>query len=332
MKGWILYRDSLSELKPESYEMHRFLAAAEKRGIELDIMRPEQFDLIVTREDRKSIRLNGKVTDLPDFVIPRQGAATPYFSLAIIRHLQRLGVMVLNQAEAIETVKDKLYTQQILAASNLPVPKTILVKFPIDADLIENQIGFPVVVKTITGAKGNGVYLSENRESFEDLMTLLESTKSNANMILQEFISSSRGRDLRVFMVGGRAVACMERVATDGGFKANVSRGGGAHPYQITPEIEMLAIEATRILGLDIAGVDLLFADGHFKVCEVNSSPGFKGIETAYPDMNTADAIFQYVEMRLGFFRSNVEIPVSKPDSNIEDLTEQEPIIELFGK
>ncbi len=315
IKGWILYRESRDELKPDSYEMHRFLEAAAARGIELDILRPEQLDLIVTRDDLKSIRLNGEVTSLPDFVIPRQGAATPYFSLAVIRHLERLGVVVANRAEAIEIVKDKLYTQQIMAASNLPVPKTMLVKFPIDVDLVQKQLGFPVVIKTISGAKGSGVYLSESAKNFEDLMTLIESTKSNANIILQEFITNSRGRDLRVLMVGGRAVACMQRLSTDGNFKANVSRGGAAQPYPMTPELELLTIEVTRKTGLDIAGVDLLFDDDHFKVCEVNSSPGFKGIETAYPHMNVADIILQYVEMRLGIFRPLMSAaPAAVPD------------------
>lgn len=319
MKGWILYRESRAELKPESYEMHRFLEAAEMRGINLDILRPEQLDLIVTREDRKSIRLDGKITDLPDFIIPRQGAGTPYFSLAIIRHLERLGVLVINPSASIEAVKDKLYTQQILAASNLPVPKTMLVKFPFDAELVEKQLGLPVVVKTISGAKGSGVYLSESRDSFEDLLTLLESTKSNANIILQEFIANSRGRDLRVFVVGGRPIACMERRSTDGSFKANISRGGDPRPYPMTPEIEMLAVEASRILNLDIAGVDLLFDTDHFKVCEVNSSPGFRGIERAYPDMNVADVILQYVEMRLGVFRSPATPVEPALDSEVAD-------------
>lgn len=302
MKGWILYRDSKADLKPEQYEMHRFLAAAEARGIDLDIIRPEQLDLIVTRDDRRSIRLNGKVTSLPDFIIPRMGAATTYFALAVIRHMERLGVTVINTADAIERVRDKLYTQQILAGSRLPVPKTVLVKFPFDVELVEKQLGFPVVIKTLSGAKGNGVYLSNTPEDFTDLMTLLESTKSGVNIILQEFIAASFGHDLRVFTVGGRVIACMERVATDGNFKANISRGGEARAYPVTPEIEMLALEAVRLVGLDVAGVDLLFDGDHFKVCEVNSSPGFKGIEKAFPELDTAGLILQYVEMRQGIF------------------------------
>ncbi len=309
MQGWILYRESLAELKPESYEMHRFLEAATHRGIELDIIRPNQLDLIVTRDDRKSIRLDGKVVALPDFVIPRLGAAATYFALATIRHLERLGVTVINNASAIESVKDKLYTQQILAASHLPVPKTMLAKFPLDEDLVAKQLGFPLVIKTLSGSKGSGVYLAENADKFSDLMTLLESTNSNLNIVFQEFIAASHGHDLRVLVIGGRVVACMERVATDGSFKANVSRGGDARAFDLTPQIEMLAIEATRQVGLDISGVDLLFDEDHFKVCEINSSPGFKGIERAYPDADIADAILQYVELRLGIIPHSVPQP-----------------------
>jgi gamma-F420-2:alpha-L-glutamate ligase len=315
LKGWILYRESLTELKPESYEMHRFLAAAAKRGIELDILRPNQLDLIVTRDDRKSIRLDGKIVALPDFVIPRLGAAATYFALATIRHLERLGVTIINTANAIEAVKDKLFTQQILAASNLPVPKTMLAKFPLEEELVVKQLGFPVVIKTLSGAKGSGVYLAEDAGKFADLMTLLESTNANLNIIFQEFIAASHGHDLRVLVIGGRIVACMERVATDDSFKANISRGGEARAFALTPQIEMLAIEATRRVGLDIAGVDLLFDTDHFKVCEINSSPGFKGIESAYPNADIADDILQYVEMRLGVIPRAIPQPVTEPEA-----------------
>jgi gamma-F420-2:alpha-L-glutamate ligase len=309
LKGWILYRENKADLKPDSYEMHRFLAAAERRDIELDIIRPNQLDLLVTRDDRKSIRLDGKIVALPDFVIPRLGSATTYFALATIRHLERLGVLVINPSHAIETVKDKLYTQQILAASQLPVPKTMLAKFPLDPELVGRQLGFPVVIKTLSGAKGNGVFLAETMEKFTDLMTLIESTNSNVNIIFQEFVANSRGHDLRVFMIGGRVVACMERIATDGSFKANISRGGEARAYDLTPEIELLSIEATRQVGLDVAGVDLLFDDNHYKLCEVNSSPGFKGIERAYPDIDVADMILQYVALRLGVMEMSITEP-----------------------
>lgn len=317
MRGWILYRYTMDDMPPDKHEIKRFNEMADKLGIDLSIVKPDQFDLIVTRDDRKSVMLDGKTTPLPDFLIPRLGATTNYFALAIIRHLERLGVTVINSSTAIETVRDKLYTQQILAASNLPVPNTMLARFPVNVDLVGKRLGFPVVVKTISGSQGSGVYLSENRENFEDIATLLESTRPDANIILQEFIAESRGQDLRVIVIGGRAVACMRRFSTDGNFKANVSRGGGSEPYPITPEIELLALEATRILGLDVAGVDLLLDGDHFKICEVNSSPGFKGMERAYGDqLNIAEEIYRYTLVRLGQF---VPLNHQSKDADVTD-------------
>ena len=301
MEGWILSKIKEEEIKDASYELLRFLEVAKKRDIELHIFKPDQFDLIVTREDKKSIILDNKSIQLPQFLLPRQGAETPYFSLAIIRHLERLGVPTFNSSVCIETVKDKLYTQQILAASNLPVPKTMFARSPLNIDLIEKMIGFPTVVKTISGAQGSGVFLCENKGHLEDLMQLINTAKTTTNFIIQEFIHSSRGRDLRVFVVGGRIIACMERISKDGSFKANFSRGGEVKEYPVNEEIEWLATESSRILGLDITGVDLLFDGEHFKVCEANSSPGFKGLEKCCP-VSIPDIIFDFIQVRLGLF------------------------------
>lgn len=259
MKGWILDKKIAEALQSDVYEMHRFIEVSQEMGLDLEVLAPEQFDLVVTRDDRKSILLDGKETALPDFLLPRMGAATTYFALAVIIHLERLGVQAFNTSESIEVVKDKLYSHQILDQSNLPVAKTMLAKFPVDVLRVEQHLGYPVVVKTISGSQGTGVFSCEDLRSLEDLMELVGATKSNVNIILQEFIESSRGRDLRVLTVGGRAVACMQRVAQDGSWKANVSRGGQAEPFEITPEIERLSTEVSRLLGLDIAGNELDF-------------------------------------------------------------------------
>ncbi len=302
MKGWIIYRKDVKQLGPEAYEIHRLLEEADNYKIELEIFKPDQFDLLVTREDEKSILVDSEKRALPDFVIPRMGAATTYFTLAVLRQIERLGIHIVNSPHSIEVVKDKLYSQQILAQNNLPVPKTMLVKFPVDIDLIEANLGFPVVVKTLSGTQGSGVFLAENRRTFDDLMQLIEATNKSANVILQEFIQASRGKDLRVFTLGGRAISCFKRVNTEGGFKANFSIGGQVEPYEITPEIEWLATQTSNILKLDMAGIDLLFDEDHFKVCEANSSPGFAGLERAYNDMNIPREIFHYLQVRLGMF------------------------------
>ncbi len=310
MKGWIIYKDSANNIKPEAYEIHRFIETAAQGSIELSVYRPEQFEITVTREDKQSLIIDGEPAVLPDFVLPRMGAGTTYFALAIIRHLERLGVYCVNSSQSIETVKDKLYTHQILAENNLPVPKTMLVKFPVDLKLVEKHLGFPVVVKTLSGSQGGGVFLSETKSSFVDLMQLIEATNKTANIILQEFISSSKGRDLRVITIGGRVVACMQRNAAQGEFKANYSSGGTVEPYAISPEIEWLATQTSQIMGLEIAGVDLLFDGNHYKVCEANSSTGFEGIESCC-EVNIPKEIFHFIRIRQGIFRKKATKPIN---------------------
>lgn len=299
MEGWILYKQRQSDISANKYEMNRFLEVAEKRGINLKIVCSEQFDLLVNRDDNKSVIIDSSYTKLPQFLLPRQGASTPYFSLAVIRHLERLGVNTFNSSQSIETVKDKLYTQQILAAENFPVPRTMLARYPLNIPLIEETIGFPIVVKTISGSQGSGVFLCENKGHLEDLMQLIDTAKTQANFIIQEFVKTSKGHDLRVFAVGGRVIACMERISGDGSFKANFSRGGKVKLFPINDEIEWLVTECVRVLNLDIAGVDLLFDGESFKICEANSSPGFKGIESCC-DISIPDVIFDFIKIRLG--------------------------------
>lgn len=299
MEGWILYRQRQSDISSDKYEMNRFLEVAERRGINLKILCPEQFDLLVNRDDDKSIIVDNNYTQLPQFLLPRQGAGTPYFSLAVIRHLERLGVNTFNSSQSIEIVKDKLFTQQILAADNFPVPRTILAKSPLNIRLIKETIGFPIVVKTISGSQGKGVFLCEKPGHLEDLMQLLDAAKTQANFIIQEFIKSSKGHDVRVLIVGGRVVACMERISRDGSFKANFSRGGKVRAFPVSREIEWLATECAKVLNLDIAGIDLLFDGENFKICEANSAPGFKGIENCC-DVSIPDVIFDFIKVRLG--------------------------------
>lgn len=301
MKGWIIYKSNESQLSPEAYEIHRLLDEAKNADIDLEVFRPDQFDLIVTREDERSILIDSEKRELPDFVLPRMGAGTTYFTLAILRQMERLGIHIVNSPNSIETVKDKLYSHQILAQNNLPVPKTMLVKFPVNIDLIERNIGFPIIVKTLSGTQGSGVFLAENKRTFNDLMQLIEATNKTANIILQEFVSASKGVDLRVFTLGGKAIACFKRTNNDGGFKANFSTGGTVEPYEITPEIEWLATQTSNILNLDMAGIDLLFDDDHFKVCEANSSPGFEGLEKT-GDFDIPKEIYHYLRVRLGLF------------------------------
>ncbi|HIH98692.1 MAG TPA: RimK family alpha-L-glutamate ligase [Thermoplasmata archaeon] len=300
MKGWILYKESVKE----EYEIEKFVERAKDEGIYLRVLAPEEFDIIVTGEERKSILYDAVELGLPDFFLPRTGAKTDYFSLAIVRHLERLGVYTVNSSRSIINVKDKLFTQQILASSNIPIPKTMLARLPpIDPDLVEKRLGFPVVVKTLSGTKGKGVFLAENKAQFKDLVELIGSTDIPVNILLQEYIESSRGRDLRVFVLGGKAIACMERKSREEyQFKSNFSAGGSVRKHELNEEAEWLATESARLLDLEIAGIDLLFDGDHFKVCEANSSPGFEGLEKCC-EIDIAKEIYHFLRIRLGIFK-----------------------------
>lgn len=294
MKGILLYKVKESELNSTYYETNRFIEEATHMGIELKVMSPDQFELFVNREDESSIFVDGEPLDLPDFVIARMGSGTTYFALALLRQFERLNIPCINSSLGIEIVKDKLYSQQILAHNKMAVPKTMLMKFPVDVDFITEKFSYPLVVKTLSGSLGKGVFMMENRKQLEDLSRIIEIANSNLSIIIQEMVMDSKGRDLRVFVVGGRVVGCMLRKAKENDFRANYSAGGSVESYPISPAIEWIAIEATKILGLDISGVDLLFDGDGFKICEVNSSPMFKGLESC-TDVNIPKIIFEYI-------------------------------------
>ena len=296
MNGWILYKNDPGE----SCETQRLVQEFEKQDIKVRIVDPQDVDIFVDRDDRKSILVDGKARTLPDFVLPRTGSGTTYFIKAIIRHLERLGVVLINGSASIDTVKDKLYTQQILGQSNLPVPKTLLVKHPINIDFVEKNINFPVIIKTLSGSFGAGVFLAETKKQFEQLVKMAEITKPSYNIIVQEFIKDSWGKDLRVFVLNNKVIGCMMRQATDDDFRANITRGGEGIPYQIDEVIDWLGGESARLLGLDIAGVDLLFDKEGYRICEVNSSPGFEGMDK-YTKTNIAEQIVNYVKHKIGF-------------------------------
>jgi len=293
--GWMLVKDRFWE----SYETNRLIEEFQKQDIEVQLVDPTTVDIFVNKDNKKSILVNGEPSDLPQFVFPRTGSGTSYYIKAVIRHFERMGVPVINSSDAIDNVKDKLYTHQILAQSNLDIPKTMLLRYPIDIDFVDKNIGFPVIVKKISGSYGRGVFLCEDKKSLNQLVTMAELTKKSYDIILQEFIKDTWGKDLRVFVVNNKVVGCMMRQATDDDFRANISRGGEGIPYEVNEQIEWLSSESSKALNLDIAGVDLLFQNGGYKICEVNSNPGFEGMEN-YTKKNIAGEIVSFIKLKLG--------------------------------
>jgi len=295
--GWMLVKDRFWE----SYETNRLIEEFQKQDIDIQLVDPNTIDIFVNKENKSSILVNGEPSSLPTFVFPRTGSGTTYHIKAVIRHFERMGVTVINSSDAIDNVKDKLYSHQILAQSNLDIPKTMLLKHPIDVDFVQKHLGFPVIVKTISGSYGRGVFIADDKKQLSQLITMAELTKKSYNIIIQEFIKDTWGKDLRVLVVNDKVVGCMMRRATDDDFRANITRGGEGFPYEVNEQIEWLSSESAKALDLDIAGVDLLFDNGGYKICEVNSNPGFEGMEL-FTKKNIAEEIVQFIKMKIGAF------------------------------
>ncbi len=299
MEVWILFNEEVESASAEAFEVRRFLSEGREMGIDVKVYHPEQFDLLVCDETRDSVLIDGQPVPLPDFVLPRTYVIdTGYFALAVIRQLERMGVRIFNNSASIERVSDKMHTHQILAESSLPTPTTMLAKFPVDIELVERTIGFPVVVKTLLGVNGSGVFLMDNHESFKDLMNLIEQTNPNIQLIFQKFIAMSKGRDLRLFVVDGEVIASMERRATDGGFKANYTQGAEVVEFVPDQKAIDMAVRTAEILNLQVCGVDLLYDENGYTICEANSFPGFKGLESCC-DVNVPRKIFEAMTQRM---------------------------------
>jgi len=231
-------------------------------------------------------------------VLSRTGAGTNYFTLTVMRQIEKFGIPVINDSDSISKVSDKLLTSQLLVRENLPIPKTILVNGDVDVELVEKEIGFPCVVKATSGSKGKTVHLCETKKDFTSLMALLSSIALKKVLIIQEFVDAAIGTDLRVWVIGGKTVVAMKRTAGNGDFRANISQGGSAETFEITEEIDYLARETARVLGLQIAGVDLLFDKDGYKICEANSSPGFLGMDK-YCNQDMAQRIVDFIKLKI---------------------------------
>jgi len=288
----------LTKLDRNEYESTRLVESFAAKGIEARMCHPDDFDIIVDRDLHKGIKYLGQDLELPKLVLVRLGAGILPFQLAVVRHFEQAGVPCINGSLPIETVKDKLRSSQILSRAGIPIPNTMMVRMPIDDKLVENNIGFPCVVKVVTGSYGEGVYLCERKRDYKKLMEFVDNLGNKKTMIVQEYLGEQPGEDLRVLVIGGKVIGAMRRTAPEGDFRANITNGGTGQNFEVTEEIDYVARETAKALGLDIAGVDLLFDKRGFRVCEANSNPGFKGFEE-YCGVDVSDLITDYVKFRI---------------------------------
>ena len=283
---------------PKSYSTRRFKEAALQRGHQVDVLDTLKF-AIDLQEGIPDLYFRQKVLRDYDAVLPRIGASISYYGTAVVRQFQEMDVFCANTAHGITNSRDKLRSLQILSRHHIGIPRTTFVRDRKDVlPAIERVGGAPVVIKLIEGTQGIGVLLAESINAAESIIELLQSQKQN--VLVQKFVAESKGKDIRALVVGDRVVAAMRRVAQGQEFRSNVHRGGIAEAVELDDQYVETAVRAAQILGLQVAGVDMLEGKNGPQIMEVNSSPGLEGIESC-TGLDVAGAIVDYISAQVDF-------------------------------
>ena len=261
------------------YSTRRLVEAGEERGYEMPVYNHRRCYMNIV-SSRPQIHYNGENIEGVDAIIPRIGASVSFYGTAVVRQFEMMGAYSVNESVAISRSRDKLRALQLLSRKGIGLPITGFANAPGDTqDLLELVGGAPVVIKLLEGTQGVGVVLAETRKAAESLIEAFRGLK--ANFMVQEFIKEADGADIRCFVIGDKVVASMMRKGKEGEFRSNLHRGGSASLIKITPEERKTAVRSAQIMGLNVAGVDLLRSKRGPVVMEVNSSPGLEGLEAA---------------------------------------------------
>ena len=283
---------------PRAYSTRRLREACARRGHAVKVLNTLRFSMGIEQGQPELFFRNRRLSRY-DAVIPRIGASITMYGTAVVRQFEQMGVFTLNSSNAISVSRDKLRSTQILSRHNIGIPTTAFVRDRTSVlPAITHVGGAPVIIKLLEGTQGIGVILADNTKIAEAIIETLQSAKQN--VLIQKFVKESKGRDMRAFVVGDRVVAAMRRIAVGEEFRSNVHRGGRAEPANIDPAYERIAIHAAQIMGLRVAGVDMLETEDGPNILEVNSSPGLEGIETT-TGIDVADAIVEHLEEQVLF-------------------------------
>ncbi len=278
---------------PNLYSTRRLVEVGEKKGHEMIVVNHTKCDLVIEKKKPSVIYKGKELTDI-DGVIPRIGASVTFFGTAVVRQFEMMKVFTATESQALVRSRDKLRSLQILSRASLGLPKTVFSNYSKDVSSVIDKVGgAPLVIKLLEGTQGLGVVLADNRNSAESILEAFNGLQ--ARVIVQEFIKEAKGADLRAFVVDGVVVGAMKRQGKEGEFRSNLHRGGSAEIIELTDEEENAALKAARVMGLGVAGVDMLQSARGPLILEVNSSPGLEGIERA-TGKNIALQIIKYVE------------------------------------
>jgi ribosomal protein S6--L-glutamate ligase len=283
---------------PNSYSTRRFKEAALQRGHKVKVLDTLKF-AIDLQKGVPDLYFRQKPLSSYDAVLPRIGASITYFGTAVVRQFQEMDIFCANPAHGITNSRDKLRSLQILSRHHIGIPRTSYVRDKKDVIPAINRVGgAPVVIKLIEGTQGIGVLLAESMKTAESIIELLQAQKQN--VLVQKFVAESKGKDIRAFVVGDRVVAAMRRTAEGQEFRSNVHRGGTAEAIELPDDYRETAVRAAQILGLRVAGVDMLEGAGGPQIMEVNSSPGLEGIESC-TELDVAGAVIDYISAQVDF-------------------------------
>jgi ribosomal protein S6--L-glutamate ligase len=283
---------------PKAYSTRRFKEAALQRGHTAKVLNTLKFAIDLDRGN-PDLYFRQKQLSAYDAVLPRIGASITYYGTAVVRQFQEMDVFCANTAHGIANSRDKLRSLQILSRHHIGIPRTTFVRDKQDVlPAIERVGGAPVIIKLIEGTQGIGVLLAESVRQAASIIELLQSQKQN--VLIQKFVAESKGKDVRAFVVGDQVVAAMRRVAQGQEFRSNVHRGGVAEPIELDEKYRETAVRCAQILGLRVAGVDMLEGADGPQVMEVNSSPGLEGIETC-TELDIAGAVVDYIAAQVDF-------------------------------
>lgn len=275
------------------YSTQRLIEVCKERGHQIKVIDALRCYMNIN-SDKPEIHFKGEELSGFDAIIPRIGASITFYGTAVLRQFEMMGTYTVNESIAITRSRDKLSSMQLLSRKGIGMPITGFASKPDDVkDLLNMVGGAPVVIKLLEGTQGIGVVLAETRKAAESVIEAFMGLK--ANIMVQEYIKEAGGADIRCFVIGDKVIAAMKRQAADGEFRSNLHRGGSASLVKITPDERKTAIAAAKIMGLSIAGVDLLRSERGPLVMEVNSSPGLEGIEAA-SGKDIAAMIIDFIE------------------------------------
>jgi ribosomal protein S6--L-glutamate ligase len=275
------------------YSTMRLKEAAIARGHEVDVIDTLHCYMDITRS-KPAVRYNGQQLPHYDAVIPRIGSSITFYGTAVVRQFEMMGTFCVNESVAISRSRDKLRSLQLLSRKDVGLPRTGFASKPDKVkDLIKNVGGAPLVIKLLEGTQGIGVVLADTNKAAERIIEAFMGLK--ANILVQEYIKEAGGADIRCLVVGGKVIAAMKRQAAEGEFRSNLHRGGSAKLVRLSKEERATAVKAAKVMGLNVAGVDLLQSSHGPVVMEVNSSPGLEGIEHA-TGKDVAGMVIEFIE------------------------------------